>query len=187
MTGFPFGSLNVAGTPPGPVDWLVQGLGGVVLGMEAPRKEPGADMVGFGAFILPMWNSRIFFCMSSVRALTPLFDDIKGVFCGRLAALMLPRGVEDAVIFAVVAQSDTEREERGGGAGEVAAVGDSAIVVVSLCEALGGRNSEEASNSSELVAISDPAGLSVGIPCYWHFSKVEGSSAPGGWRKGDVG
>ena len=139
MTGVPFGSLKVAGTPPGPVGWLLEGFGGVLLGMGAPIKEPGADVVGFGAFILPMWNSRIFFCMSSVRALTPMFDDIKGAFCGRLAALMLPRGAEDAVIFAVVAQSDTEGGENVGGVGEVVAVGgDVAIVDDSLFEALGG-------------------------------------------------
>lgn len=123
--------------------------------MEAPRKEPGADVVGFGAFILPMWNSRIFFCMSSVRALTPLFDDIKGAFCGRLAALTLPRGAEDAVIFVVVVLSDTERRESVGGAREVAAVGDAVMVDGSLFEA---------SDCSELVPISDPTGLSVGIP-----------------------
>jgi len=83
----------------------------LLFGMEPPRKVLEADVVGFGAFILPIWNSRIFFCMSSVRALTPMFDEIKGAFCGRLAALILPRGAEDAVIFAVVAQSDMEREE----------------------------------------------------------------------------
>jgi hypothetical protein len=149
--------------------------------------ELGADVLGFGAFILPMWNSRIFFCMSSVRALTPLFDDIKGAFCGRLAVLMLPRGAEDAVIFAVVRLSDTDRGLSLGGWGGVSMLGDVAMVDGSLFERLGGRESEEASDSSELVPTFDPAGLSVGIPCDLAPFEGQGSSAPGGWRKGDVG
>ena len=137
----------------------------MLLGMGAPKKEPGADVLGFGAFILPMWNSRIFFCMSSVRALTPLFDDINGAFCGRLAALMLPRGAEDAVIFAVVGQSDTDRGASLGRWGEVSMLGDDvAMADSSLIEVVEGRKSEDVADSSELVPTSDPACLSVDIP-----------------------
>lgn len=69
----------------------------------------------------------------------------------------------------------------------MAAVGDVAMAVGPFFESLRGRQSEEAADSSELVPISDPAGLSVGIPCYLALLKVKESSTPGGWRKGGVG
>lgn len=52
--------------------------------------------------------------MSSVSALLPPLCSV-GAEGSRRAALILPKGVEDAVIFAVVAQSDTERGESLGG------------------------------------------------------------------------
>lgn len=80
--------------------------------------------------------------MSSVSALLSPLCSV-GTGGGRRAALILPKGVEEGVILAVVAQSDRERGESVGGSREVEVVGEADMVGFCVSGLVDGGDSEE--------------------------------------------
>ena len=87
---------------------------------------------------------------------------------GRRAAFMLPRGVDESVIFEVVgAQSETERGESLGGSSAVAVVGEADMACGDEfvpSAVVDDRDSEETSVSAILESKLLFSGLSVVMP-----------------------
>jgi hypothetical protein len=107
--------------------------------------------------------------MSSVRALLPPLCRV-AIEGGRRAALTLPRGVEDCVIFAVVTHSETERGDSLGGDKGAAVFGEEAILPF-------GTSGFRASGDCERTSGSEASGslcsdLSVVIPRCLSCSRI---------------
>lgn len=138
----------------------------------------------FGGFFLANWNSCIFRRMSSVRALLPPRWSV-GTDGGRRAALRLPKGVEDDVIFAVVAQSETERGDNLGGARGATGVAEADILGFCASRPMDSGYCERIWGSVPSLVSS---GLSVVIPCdvarVSEAMEGEEDSERCGWRMG---
>jgi hypothetical protein len=141
--GAPDGSLKPAGTPPGrpPGDGRATGLPGakappigpegIWRGVELSEfmvgvAEAGVRPIG-GVPCRPRWKAFMRACISeeTFKPL-PLFEKV-GVGSGLLAALRVPKGVEEGVIPATMADVDNERGERVGGCSGTSAAGREAI------------------------------------------------------------
>jgi hypothetical protein len=178
--GGPVGSLKPAGIPPGrpPGEGRATGLPGA----KAPPAPTGPDGIWRGEelseFIVgvaeagvrpvggmpwrPRWNAFIRACISddTFRPL-PLFENV-GVGNGLLAALRVPRGVEEGVIPDTMADVDNDRGERAGGSSGASAAGSEAIGAYATGTSEGGELGVSGDSGVASFSMSGSVGVITG-------------------------